>query len=79
MRAAVVDLDPELSDAETPTVISLIPSVAPSLLLFDVKDAPMHVTRREYEVFRKRRKTYAEAQTSDTDIEAREGGVVVVD
>ncbi|MDA8584436.1 hypothetical protein N9L68_09365 [bacterium] len=63
MRAAVVDLDPELSDAETQTVIGLIPSIYPSVFLHDINDAPMYVTRREYEVFRKRRLQYAEAQT----------------
>ena len=57
MRAAVVDLDPELSVAETRTVIGLIPSIAPPLFLFDIKDAPMYIARREFEVFRKRRKT----------------------
>ncbi|MDA8584001.1 hypothetical protein N9L68_07190 [bacterium] len=63
MRAAVVDLDPELSDVETQTVIGLTPSTAPSLFLFDIKDAPMYIARRGFEVFRKRRKQYAEAQT----------------
>ena len=63
MRAAVVDLDPELSDAETQTVIGLIPIIAPPLFLFDIKDAPMYITRREFEVIRKRRKTYTGADT----------------
>ena len=66
MRGAVVDLDgetqtviggkPELSDVATQTVIGLIRTIAPSLFLDDIQVAPMYVTRREWEVFRKRRK-----------------------
>ena len=62
---SVVDLDtqfqtviggkPELSNGDAQTVIGLIPTTAPSLFLHDIKDAPLYVSRREFDVFRKRR------------------------
>ena len=53
MRRAVVDLDPVFSDAEAQTVIGLIPT--PVLFNIDARDAPKYISRREAELFRKRR------------------------
>ena len=67
MRGAVVDLDaetqtviggkPELSDVATQTVIGLIPT--PQLFNIDARDAPKYISRREAELFRKRRRVEA--------------------
>ena len=67
MRGAVVDLDgetqtviggkPELSDVATQTVIGLIPT--PVLFNIDARDAPKYISRREAELFRKRRREEA--------------------
>ena len=67
MRGAVVDLDgetqtviggkPELSDVATQTVIGLIPT--PKLFNIDARDAPKYISRREAELFRKRRRVEA--------------------
>ena len=67
MRGAVVDLEgetrtviggkPELSDVATQTVIGLIPT--PQLFNIDARDAPKYISRREAELFRKRRRVEA--------------------
>ena len=67
MRGAVVDLDgetqtviggkPELSDVATQTVIGLIPT--PKLFNIDARDGPKYISRREAELFRKRRRVEA--------------------
>ena len=67
MRGAVVDLDgetqtviggkPELSDVATQTVIGLIPT--PKLFNIDARHAPKYISRREAELFRKRRRVEA--------------------
>ena len=62
MRGAVVDGEtqtviggrPELSDVATQTVIGLIPT--PQLFNIDARDAPKYISRREAELFRKRRR-----------------------
>ena len=65
MRGAVVDGEtqtvigggPELSDVATQTVIGLIPT--PQLFNIDARDAPKYISRREAELFRKRRRVEA--------------------
>ena len=57
-RRAVVDLDPEsdnrqstigTADASTQTAIGLV--AGPKLFIHDIRDAPLYITRREYELF----------------------------
>ena len=65
MRGAVVDGEtqtviggrPELSDVATQTVIGLIPT--PQLFNIDARGAPKYISRREAELFRKRRRVEA--------------------
>ena len=62
-RRAVVDLDPEpdkrqatieTADASSQTVIGLV--AGPKLFIHDVREAPLYMSRREYELFAKRRR-----------------------
>ena len=62
-RRAVVDLDPEpdnrqsaigTADASTQTAIGLV--AGPKLFIHDIRDAPLYMSRREYESFAKRRR-----------------------
>ena len=57
-RRAVVDLDPEpdkrqsaigTADASTQTAIGLV--AGPKLFIHDIRDAPLYMSRREYELF----------------------------
>ena len=62
-RRAVVDLDPEpdkrqstieIADASSQTAIGLV--AGPKLFIHDVREAPLYMSRREYELFVKRRR-----------------------
>ena len=62
-RRAVGDLDPEpdnrqsaigTADASTETAIGLV--AGPNLFIYDVREAPLYMSRREYELFVKRQR-----------------------
>ena len=62
-RRAVVDLDPEpdkrqativTADAPSQTVIGLV--AGPKIFIHDAREAPLYMSRREYELFAKRRR-----------------------
>ena len=68
-RRAVVDLDPEpdkrqstivTADAPSQTVIGLV--AGPKLFIHDVREAPLYMSRREYELFVKRRRRHVATQ-----------------
>ena len=68
-RRAVVDLDPEpdkrqseigTADASTQTAIGLVAS--PKLFIHDVHEAPLYMSRREYELFVKRHRHHVATQ-----------------
>ena len=68
-RRAVVDLDPEpdkrqativTADAPSQTVIGLV--AGPKLFIHDVREAPLYMSRREYELFAKRRRRHVATQ-----------------
>ena len=69
-RRAVVDLDPEpdnrqsaigTADASTQTAIGLVEG--PKLFIHDVREAPLYMSRREYELFVKRHRHHVATQT----------------
>ena len=62
-RRDVVDLGPEpdkrqsaigTADASTQTAIGLV--AGPKLFIYDVREAPLYMSRREYELFVKRQR-----------------------
>ena len=68
-RRAVVDLDPEPdkrqstivpADAPSQTVIGLV--AGPKIFIHDVREAPLYMSRREYELFAKRRRRHDATQ-----------------
>ena len=69
-RRAVVDLDPEpdkrqstigTADSSTQTAIGLV--AGPKLFIHNVREAPLYMSRREYELFVKRRGHHVATQT----------------
>ena len=69
-RRAVVDLDPEpdkrqstigTADSSTQTAIGLV--AGPKLFIHDVREAPLYMSRREYELFVKRHRRHVATQT----------------
>ena len=68
-RRAVVDLDPEpdkrqstigTADASTQTAIGLV--AGPKLFIQDVREAPLYMSRREYELFVERHRHHLATQ-----------------
>ena len=68
-RRAVVDLDPEpdkrqstieTADASSQTVIGLV--AGPKLFIYDFREAPLYMSRREYELCAKRRRHHVATQ-----------------